>query len=59
MVRLAYFSLGQHEEAATEYRKALELEPGSVTLKESLEIAERKIAEKKVSFQKFTLPQTH
>jgi small glutamine-rich tetratricopeptide repeat-containing protein alpha len=44
---LAYFSLGRYEEAVEQYKKGLELEPNSVSIKESLAAAEQKLREKK------------
>lgn len=42
---LSYFSLGKYQEAVEYYRKALLLEPGSETLKASLDAAEKKLTE--------------
>jgi len=39
---LAHFSMGNYKEAVQNYRRALELDPDNVTLKESLESAEKK-----------------
>eukprot|EP01114_Cavostelium_apophysatum_P002881 TRINITY_DN1258_c0_g1_i1.p1 TRINITY_DN1258_c0_g1~~TRINITY_DN1258_c0_g1_i1.p1 ORF type:complete len:254 (-),score=68.98 TRINITY_DN1258_c0_g1_i1:73-834(-) len=40
---LAYFSLGKYKEACDYYKKALEFEPNSASLKESLAAAEKKL----------------
>jgi len=42
---LSYFSLGKYQEAVEYYRKAVLLEPGSDSLKASLEAAEKKLTE--------------
>jgi len=41
---LAHFSQGQYKEAVEAYKKAAELEPANATVKESLKIAEQKLA---------------
>lgn len=43
--RLAYFSLGQYADAVEQYRKGLDLEPNSTSLKQSLSAAEKKLNE--------------
>jgi small glutamine-rich tetratricopeptide repeat-containing protein alpha len=42
---LANFSLGKYAEAVTNYKRALELDPTNVTIKQSLDSAEKKLRE--------------
>jgi len=42
---LANFSLGKYTEAVTNYKRALELDPTNVTIKQSLDSAEKKLRE--------------
>eukprot|EP00026_Physarum_polycephalum_P010426 Phypoly_transcript_10590.p1 GENE.Phypoly_transcript_10590~~Phypoly_transcript_10590.p1 ORF type:complete len:421 (+),score=97.55 Phypoly_transcript_10590:24-1286(+) len=42
---LANFSLGKYSEAVTNYKRALELDPTNVTIKQSLDSAEKKLRE--------------
>jgi len=42
---LANFSLGKYPEAVANYKRALELDPTNVTIKQSLDSAEKKLAE--------------
>lgn len=52
---LAYFSLGKYSDACEQYKKALEYEPNSASLKESLQAAEKKLQEQQVQFSSFIL----
>jgi len=53
---LAYFSLGKYKEAAEQYEKALEYEPNSQSIKESLAAAEKKISESSPSASSSATP---